>query len=45
MGFEMKASRKIMLKAETSETAFGIVSATTRLDLLGTQSGAPGSGQ
>lgn len=45
MGFDMKARRKIMPMTETSETAFGIVSATPRLELLGTQSGAPGSGQ
>ncbi len=45
MGFEMKARRKIMPMAETSETAFHIVSAPPRLDLLDTQSRAPGSGQ
>jgi hypothetical protein len=43
MGFEMKAKRKIMLMTETSETALRIVSAPPRLNLLGTQSGVPGS--
>ncbi len=45
MGFEMKARCKIMPMTETSERAFHIVSAPPRLNLLGTESGVPESGQ